>query len=520
MNLAAVARMLAGIVAVYTVVQLAPLMLALFGDGSRAAAGGFEPRTGFLAGIGVGTAVALLLFLAGRRHRGEVFRREAILVASSAWVVVGVLAAIPLQYSGVLPDPCDAVFEAISGMTTCGGTVLGSGGNVAIENVPESLLLWRAMLQWLGGIGIVLVFVVLLPGMGMSGKNLLSSESVGVPSEGFLPRLHDQARTIALVYLLLTLLCTVMLVLFGGMSWFDATCHAFTAMATGGFSTRSSLAAFDSVAVELVLTLFMFIAGCNFVILAASVRQRWRGDGTLLQSPEFRLYLLFTIASIAVIAVDLLRHGLGVGDALRQASFNSVSTISCTGYATANYQAWPPLAVIVLFLGPIVGGCSGSTSGGFKQIRLLVTLKLLALNGRMFARPRSVERIKVGGEVLTASAISSIVSMVLLWLLTILVGGAVLALDSRLDFLGALSTSASMLGCCGPAMTAVQPEAVAHGLPAYGQVLATIGPDIGPLGGYGDLHDWTKLAMALETILGRLELLTLLAVLSPSFWRR
>lgn len=520
MNLAAVARVLAGIIAFYTVVQLAPLAMAFGSDGRIAEAGGFDPKTGFMSSIAIGAVVATMLWLAGRRREGVVFRREAILVASSAWVLIGMLAAIPFQWSGLLTNPCDAVFETISGMTTCGGTVLGSGGNVAPEQVPHSLLLWRAILQWLGGIGIVLVFVVLLPGMGMSGKNLLSSESVGVQSQGFQPRMLDQARTIAFVYLTLTLICAALLQLVGGMSWFDAVCHAFTAMATGGFSTRSSIGAFDSPAVEIVLTVFMFLAGCNFVVLATTVRERWRGPGTLLSSAEFRIYLAFTLAAIAVVTVDLIRGGGSVLGSLRQASFNTVSMITCCGYATADFQAWPPLSLIALFTCMVIGGCTGSTAGGFKQVRFLVVLKLLAYNGRHFVRPKSVERIKLEGEAIPAEVISSIVSVVMLWLLAILVGGCVLALDSRLSFIGSLSASASMLGCCGPAMTAVDPASLAHGLPAIAEQVRAIGPNIGPLGGYGDLGSWTKLAMSFEMILGRLELLTLLAVLSPSFWRR
>ena len=520
MNLAAVARMLAGIIAFYTVVQLAPLAMAVYGENSRAAASGFDPVAGFVSSILIGAVVATLLWLAGRRREGLVYRREAILVASSAWVLVGVLASIPFQWSGLLPNPFDAVFETISGMTTCGGTVLGSAGNVAPELVPESLLLWRALLQWLGGIGIVLVFVVLLPGMGMAGKNLLSSESVGVQSQGFQPRMLDQARTIAFVYLTLTLLCSGLLHWAAGLTWFESICHAFTAMATGGFSTRSSIGAFDNVPAEVILTVFMFLAGANFVVLATTVRERFHGPGTLLRSAEFRIYTAFTLIAIAVVTGDLMRDGGGVLASLRTASFNTVSMITCCGYATTDFQAWPPLSLIVLFSSMVIGGCTGSTAGGFKQVRFWVVLKLLAYNGRHFVRPKSVERLKLEGEVLSAEAVSSIVSMVMLWLLAILVGGCVLALDSRLSFIGSLSASASMLGCCGPSMTNVDPAVLVHGLPAIAEMVPTIGPNIGPLGGYGDLHDWSKLVMSFEMILGRLELLTLLAVLSPSFWRR
>ncbi len=215
-----------------------------------------------------------------------------------------------------------------------------------------------------------------------------------------------------------------------------------------------------------------------------------------------------------------MRAGLGFGEALRQASFNVVSMLSCCGYATADFQAWPALCLIVIWTCTMVGGCTGSAAGGLKQVRLLVCLKLLAYSLRQFVRPKSVERLRLDGEVLPAATVSSILSMVLLWLLTVLLGGMVLALDQRLSFIGALSASASMLGNCGPAMTTVVPEALHQIPPAIAVGVEVVGPNIGPLAGYGDLSTYAKLAMCFEMVLGRLELLTLLALFSPSFWRR
>jgi trk/ktr system potassium uptake protein len=504
-NLAQVARILAGFTVFFTLAQAVPLAMAFWETDNPSP--WVDARQGFVASFGVGIAVAFLLWLSGRKAKGPLFRKEGIAVAGLAWVLAGVLGAIPFQWSGLLPNPFDAVFETVSGLGTCGGTVLGSGGNPPPEAVCHSLLFWRALIQWIGGIGIVLVFVALLPAMGVTGKNLLSTESVSVASEGFQPRMLEHARTIVVVYLSLTLACTLLLVVPGGMTPFEATCHAFTALATGGYSTRSSIAEFHSLAVEVILTVFMFVAGCNFAVLATSVRHRFAGPGTLMRSSEFKSYLLFTLAMIALVAADLVRNGTAFGTSLRQSAFNTVSMITCCGYATADFQAWPPLSIIVLFTCMVIGGCTGSTAGGFKQVRFVVALKLMAYTLRHFVRPKSVERLKLDGEVLAAATVSSIMAIIMLWLLAILVGGIVLSCDSRLNFVGALSASASMLGCCGPAMTVV----------AHGEVL---GPNIGPFGGYGDLHDWTKMAMSVEMILGRLELLTLLALFSPRFWRR
>lgn len=516
MNLARVSKVLAGFVAFFTLVQLVPFVMSLAETPvARGAA-----TAGFLGSLAIGAVVAVLLWMGGRRAEGEMYRKESLCVAGVAWLLASLLGAIPFQWSGLLPDAADAVFETVSGLTTCGGTVLGTGGNPTPEATVHSLLLWRAMLQWIGGIGIVLIFVALLPSMGGAGRNLLMAESVGVGQEGHQPRVLSQARGVGGVYVGLTAACVASLMLIGGMGWFDAVCHAFTTLATGGYSTRSSIAAFDSLGAEVVLTVFMFLGGCSFTVMAVSVRDGWPGLVGMAKTSEFRMYSLFTALTVGVVTIDLMRAGLTFGSALRQSSFNVVSMLSCCGYATSDFHAWPPLSLIVIFTCTMVGGCSGSAAGGMKQVRLLVCIKLLAYTVRRFVRPKSVERLRLDGDVLQASTVSSVLAMVLLWLLTILLGSMVIAWDQRLSFIGALSASASMLGNCGPAMALVHPDALVAGIPAIGQGVAVVGPNIGPLAGFGELHGWTKVVMSFEMVLGRLELLPLLVLCMPSFWRR
>ncbi|MBZ0153811.1 MAG: TrkH family potassium uptake protein [Planctomycetes bacterium] len=515
MNFARVSKVLAAFVFLFSLAQAGPLILAL----NEPPTPDVHPVAGLGWSMGIGLAVATLLGLAGRKAPPEFFRRETICVAGIAWFLASMLGAIPFQWSGLLPDSADAMFESTSGLTTCGGTVLGTAGYPTPELTPPSLLLWRALLQWLGGIGIVLIFVSLMPSMGVASKQLLTAESVGVNSEGYQPRIRSQARGVALVYLSLTAACTSLLMLIGSMNFFEAICHAFTAMATGGFSTRSNVGLFHDLGVEVVLTVFMFLGGMSFVAMAAAARDGWRGCRDLMRGGELRLYTTFTVLAIAIVTVELMRAGLPFGEALRQSSFNVVSMLSCCGYATSDFHAWPALCLIVIWTCTIVGGCTGSAAGGFKQVRLLVCIRLLAYSLRQFVRPKMVERLRLDGEVLSASTISSILSVVLLWLLTVLVGGMVLALDQRLSFIGALSASASMLGNCGPAMVMVDPSFAGH-LTVIGESVPALGPNIGPLGGYGELHGTTKLVMCFQMVLGRLELLTLLALFTPSFWRR
>jgi len=507
---------MAGFAGLFSLAQLPALVSALTEDNHS----DLSPVTGFATSLVVGLAVAGTLRLLGQRDRTQIFRKETIAVAGLSWFLAGMIGAIPFWVSGLL-GPIDAFFEAMSGLTTCGATVLGSGENMDIELVQPSLLLWRSMLQWIGGAGIVLLFVALLPAMGVSAKNLLSSESVGVATETYQPRAVEKARYVATIYISMTAVCTVLLVLIGGFGWFDAMCHAFTTMATGGYSTKASVGEFDSLGGEIVLIVFMFLAGASLAVIATHCRTGVRSVGKVVQSAEFRTYAASTFALVTVLTVSLVRMGFSFGEALRLAAFNGVSVLTSTGYATSDFQAWPPTATLCLFAAMFVGGCSGSTAGGFKQVRLLVIMRLLGFTLRQFVRPKTVERIKLDNEVLPAAVISSILAIVLLWGVTVITGAVLISFDERLNFVAAFAASASMVGSCGPALTIVDP-ATTQELVAAGERAVTLAgtPNIGPFGGYGELQGWTKLLMAVQMVFGRLELLTVLALFSPNFWRR
>jgi trk system potassium uptake protein TrkH len=254
--------------------------------------------------------------------------------------------------------------------------------------------------------------------------------------------------------------------------------------------------------------------------MAGVLRDGRTGLRAMPGSGEFRLYTLVTVVAVTAVTVDLVRGGMHWHAALRQSSFNVVSMLSCCGFATADYHAWPPLSLLVIFTCTLLGGCSGSAAGGMKQVRVLVCLRLFVFTIRRFVQPNRVDRLRLDGEVLQAATVSSVVAVVLMWLAAVMVFAFVVACDQRLSFVGALSASASMLGNCGPAMALVDPDVLTRGLPALGQTVAPAGPHIGPLGGYGELAGWTKLALSAEMILGRLELLPVLALLTPGFWRR
>ena len=526
MNLAQVARILSGFVLFFSLSQAIPLAVAIWGDGEGAP--GLSPIEGFTAGMTVGLLAALLLWLAGRSQRQGFFRREGLAAVGCAWALASLLGAVPLVWSGAIPRLVDAWFESVSGLTTTGASVLGAQHTARIESLPHSILLWRAMLQWLGGLGIILVFIVLLPAMGVTGKNLLISEQVGVSGDAVTPRMQEQGRALFRFYLVLTLVEAVLL-LVAGMTSFDAVCHAMTTMATGGFSTRnSSIGAYHSVAIELIVIVFMFLAGANFSLMIASLRPGGR-PRPLLRNPEFRVYTALVLGLILVIALVLRLSGqtlpdqaLGIerdygnfGRCLRDAAFQVVSIVSCTGYASADFQCWPKVTLILFVLMMLIGGSTGSTAGGLKVLRLIVSAKLMAYALRRFIRPKSVEKLKVGTEVVPDGVVSAILAMVLLWLTSLTLGTILLALAPGLDLLSALSANATCMACCGPAITEVTVQAGGEMVIANAAHL-----NLGPYGSFGDLADWGKVVLCLQMILGRLEILAPLALLAPSFWRR
>lgn len=504
MQIAPVARVLAGFATFFSFAQLVPLAHALLAEDDHAPQ--LIPAAGFAASIAVGSTTAMLLWLAGRGPRSPLFRLDGIAVVGLAWVLACALGAIPFVWSGAIPGAIDAVFETVSGLTTTGASVLGSGGNFTVEEMPASILLWRSLLQWMGGIGIVLVFVTLLPAMGVTGKSLIASEQIQLGSDGFQPRVLLQARLLFVVYTTLTAMCAALLWLLGGLGAFDAINHAMTALATGGFSTQNgSVAEFRSLPAEVVLTVFMFVAGCNAALIVAALQ---RGVRVLLRDTELRVYLLLTLGLVAIATTGLMADGRSFGAALRGASFNVVSVYTSTGFASEDFQTWSLPTSMLLIASMVIGACTGSTAGGIKVIRFVVVCKLMGYTVRHYLRPKSVERIKILGEPLGAAVISGILALVLMWCAGLFLGALAIALDDRIPFLTAISTAASMLGCCGPAICQV--DAMGH----------AVGPDLGPLGGYGDLLAPTKLVLSSLMLLGRLEFLAPIALVSHLLARR
>lgn len=517
MNLGHVARLLSGFVLFFTLPLAVPLGVAL-GESEQA-----TTTVPFAGAMAVGLTVSFLLWFAGRNSGRDFYRKEGLAMVGLAWFLAAGLAAIPFVWSGAIPSVVDAYFESVSGLTTTGATVLGSS-NATIESLPQSILLWRSMLQWMGGMGIILVFIVLLPGVGVTGSRLLSSEQVGLSDKSVRPRMAGQARRLFTLYVGLTSLAALCYWV-AGLPLFDALCHSLTTMATGGFSTNNlSIGGYQNLGVELVAVTFMFIGGCNFLLVLGVLARGGRAaSSSFLHRAEFRVYLGITAVVALGVTLSLwfsgqtlngpTTHDYGnLGRCARDGLFQTVSLLTGTGYCNANYEQWPALALLLVFMCMLVGGCTGSTAGGFKVLRVAICAKLAAHALRSFVRPRMVEKLKIGEDVIPNRVVSAVLGLMVLWIGLIAAGALVLGMDPRLDLVSAFTASVSMMGCIGPAF--------GQALPAADGALGVVGSvDLGPYGGYGDLYPGAKLFMSLQMVLGRLEILAPLALLTPRFWK-
>ena len=438
MNLKGVGRVLGFLLLVTAAFLLLPALLDLFyGEGDA---------LHFLVSAVIG---ALLGWGLMRLCRGapDLRTREGFAIVTLGWLSVGLLGAVPFVLTGVIPDPTDAVFESISGFTTTGSTILTAIGDVGRSH--HAVLFWRSLTQWLGGMGIVVLALAILPLLGVGGMQLFRAEAPGPAPDRLTPRIRATARLLWGVYVLITGAEVLLLRFVGGIGLFDAVCHALTTMATGGFSTLdASVGGFASPAVEWIVVVFMFLAGVNFSLHYLALRGRpaayWRDD-------EFRFYLKVFLAAILLVAGVLVPSGLylDAGDAVRAACFQVVSIGTTTGYGTADYVLWPPLTHVVLLLLMVIGGCAGSTGGGVKMVRVLILLKHALVELKKMLHPRAVYTLWFNERSLPPALATNVLGFFLLFMLVFIGGILVLTLCGR-DIVTAVGAVAATLGNIGP----------------------------------------------------------------------
>ena len=436
-------------------------------------------------------AVAVLLWLLTRNDQ-ELSRRDGLGVVTLGWLFAGFAGAVPFVLSGVISSPVAAVFETVSGMTTTGASVIP-----ILEGVPKGILLWRATTHLIGGMGVLILVVAILPFAGAGGMQLYRAEMPGPTKDRIEPRMASTAKMLWGVYVILVVVLIFLLRL-GGMDWFDAVCHSFATLATGGFSTRTaSVAAYDSIYIESVLTTFMLLAGINFALHYRALRgefSHWWKDG------EIRFFLGFFLLCVGFGTLVLHQaravSGIGWGAAFREVSFTCASLVTTTGFVTGDYDRWPIVLKPMLIFLMLMGGCAGSTAGGIKVGRIHVVLRAIAREVRLFLQPQAVIPVKLGRKTLDDDVLRSILSFVALYLLVTLLG--VLAMiPFSANIQTAISSAVACIGNVGPGFS-------------------TVGPTLC----YADIPDGGKAVLTALMLVGRLELYTVLAIFMPAFWRK
>lgn len=415
----------------------------------------------------------------------KITRRDSYIIVTLAWFLIGVVGTFPYLFSGSLSGFHNAFFESVSGFSTTGASVITN-----IEILPHSILFWRSLTHWIGGIGIIVLIIVIMPSMQMGGLQLFSKESS--LQEKFHPRIKEMGLRLALIYLGLTV-AEVIFLLFGGMNLFESICHSFGTVATGGFSPKNNSIAGYSPYIQYVITVFMFLAGTNFVVHYYLLKRDFK---RVFKNEELKFYFLVVLLIGAFIGIMLyLKTGMTFEKSMRDAYFQLVSIVTCTGFATTDYLLWPQYLWIIIFFAMFLGGSTGSTAGGIKMGRHLIVIKNVK---RIFTQQKSVNLvspIKYNGKSLSDSANSSALNFVAVYIIVFLLCSLLLTLLG-LD----LETSAGSTATC----------------------MAGIGPGlgtVGPVSNFAHLSVSVKYILSFIMIIGRLEIITVLVIFTPAFWK-
>lgn len=450
-----------------------------------------EPvSSAFATSLAITSGTGLLLWRLTPGDKNNLSRREAFMLVTLVWIFASLFGALPFELGGTFPSYLDAYFEAMSGYTTTGASIL-----THIEAQPQSILLWRNFIQWLGGMGIVTTFIAVLPMLGVGANRLVESELPKPESEKLTARIRDTVKIIWYFYAGFSLLEFLLLWRVADIPAFDAITVTFGTLPTGGFCAKDlSIAAYNSLSVEIIVMVFMVIGSINFALYYFLIWKRQLRQ--VFSNPEFRFHMWLLIGATILIALNLINGmGLSAAEAFRQGAFTTVSIKTTTGFATSDFNIWPPFSRAILLILMVIGGCIGSTAGGIKVLRLLVLFKYIARRISLAINPRVVIPLKVGNKAVSDEVISGVTGMSLLYLTTIIVS-TLLMTGLGLDIITSISSVISTMGSVGPGLGLVGPAANYAAIPALG-----------------------KIVLIVCMLVGRLELMTVFSLLAPSFWK-
>jgi trk system potassium uptake protein TrkH len=478
MNINTVLRILQRVITISAIALLFCVALAWHYD---------EPTIPFLLSFVAAAMLVVISFLVSKGTKVvEMGKKEAYVSVSAAWVIISMIGALPYLISGYIPNVIDAYFESVSGYTTTGSSILTD-----IEALPKSLLFWRSLTHWIGGIGIIVLVIIVSPSLKIGNYNLFTLESS--LKDKIRPRMKAMGYRLLIIYLMLTAIETLLLVL-GDMPLFDSVCHSFGTVATGGFSTQNASITNYSPYIQYVIIVFMVLAGTNFVI---HYYLYIRDLAHIRKNDEFRFYItVILVLGLAVTAVLYFQTPRSLELSFRDSFFQTVSIITCTGFATSDYLLWPKIGTLLIFAMLFIGGSTGSTAGGIKMARHLVALKNI---NRLFLKslhPKGIFTVKLNGNILSEDNNSSLMTFIMTYLIVFAIGSILLFLTG-LD--GATSTSAiaTAMGGIGPGFGAIGPMTNFYLLPAISKLIITV-----------------------FMLMGRLEIYSFLLIFTPMFWKK
>ena len=488
MNIRALLNILGGLLTILGVTMVMPIFISIGYDG--------YDLYGFLYSSVICIGIGVPVWFITRRSK-PLTNRDGFAVVTFSWILAAIAGALPFYLSGAIPNLTDAFFESMSGVTTTGATILGNPTTLphlenGIESLPHGILFWRSFLQWIGGMGIVVFYIAILPLLGVGGVQLFKAEVLGPVADKITPRVRETAKILWMVYLGFTAV-QILLLRFSGMPWFDSICHSFTTMPTGGFSTKNaSIGFYDSAAIQYIIIFFMFLAGINFSLhfhaITGNVKSYFRDK-------EFLTYF-----GIIIVVAFLIFSSISAGGNewtekhFRDSLFQTVAILTGTGYSTADYELWAYFAQFMILFMMFVGGMGGSTTGGMKIVRIMLLFKYAAKETRRMLHLKAIIPIRIGSRYISEDVIRNTLGFFLFYISFFIVTTMVLT-TMNIDLESAIGASASAIGNIGPSLG-----------------------EFGPTNSYALLPELGKWLLSFCMLLGRLEILTVIVLFSRTFW--
>ncbi|WP_315117317.1 TrkH family potassium uptake protein [uncultured Clostridium sp.] len=439
------------------------------------------------------TIVILLIvgFLAAavKPKNKNIYARDGFAIVAIGWILISFFGSLPFVISGVTPSFIDGFFEASSGFTTTGASILRE-----IEGLPKGILFWRSFTHWAGGMGVLVMTLAILPSVGKGSLQIMKAESPGPTPGKIVPRLGHTAKILYKIYFCITIIQVVLLIL-AGMPLYDSLVHTFGTVGTGGFSIKNlSIGAYNNIYIEIIITIFMLACGVNFSLYYQVLKGNVKA---IFKDEEFRLYMGIVATSIVLITINI--HGnifKNLGQALRHSSFQVASVITTTGYATTDFNQWPSFSKIILVLLMFVGGSAGSTGGGIKNIRILLLFKAMKREILKIIHPRAVYTVKFGGKSIEEETLTEILAFFFMYIFIFIIALLIISLEGK-DLLTSFTSVAATLGNIGPGLGMV-----------------------GPMGNFSQFSNLSKIVLSLCMIIGRLEIYPMLLLIFPTFWKK